>query len=179
MSDVYRAVCEDVARYCTGKGYREGVGINNFVPHDAVAAFGMARQLVCEIMFDHYLAVAPEGHIYGYFFERLGCKTTEVYVPYPPVAIRILEDLSVIKNKRILIIEDDIISGRSLQLVVGELLRNKPSEINLFLGHSKGIQHLDNIPLKISRTFIAEDIYACCDPISLEKEFLRYFLNKP
>ena len=77
------------------------------------------------------------------------------------------------------IIEDDIISGRSLQLVVGELLRNEPSEINLFLGHSKGIQHLDNIPGEISRTFIVEDIYACCDPISLEQEFLRFFTTKP
>ncbi|WP_460597757.1 hypothetical protein [Geomonas sp. Red276] len=44
--------------------------MNNFIPHSAVAAFGMAKLLASK--FDRYLAVAPEGHIYGYFFERLG-----------------------------------------------------------------------------------------------------------
>ncbi|MBK5275605.1 MAG: hypothetical protein JJE30_11205 [Desulfuromonadales bacterium] len=118
MNDIYRSVCEDIAHYCLGKGYREGPGINNFVPHDAVAAFGMAKQLICANGFDLYLSVAPEGHIYGYFFEKMGCETMEIYVPYPPVGIQVLNDLTGIKGKRVLIIEDDIISGKSLRLVV-------------------------------------------------------------
>src|SRR2546428_12972284 len=65
-------VLADVRRYCEGKGHREGPGVNNFVPHDCVAAFAMARLLVGTGEFDHYVAVAPEGHIYGYFLELLG-----------------------------------------------------------------------------------------------------------
>src|SRR5262249_6060706 len=62
-------VLAGVRQHCEAKGYREGPGVNNFVPHDAVAAFGMARRLIAS-GFDHFLAIAPEGHIYGYFFER-------------------------------------------------------------------------------------------------------------
>ncbi|MBY0233184.1 MAG: hypothetical protein K2W96_28205, partial [Gemmataceae bacterium] len=62
------AVLADIRRHCEAKGYREGEGVNNFVPHDAVAAFGMARLLIAA-GFDHYLAIAPEGHVYGWFLE--------------------------------------------------------------------------------------------------------------
>src|SRR5438046_1685709 len=62
----------DVRRHCESKGRREGPGVNNFVPHDCVAAFAMARRLIDSGDFDRYVAVAPEGHIYGYFLERLG-----------------------------------------------------------------------------------------------------------
>lgn len=68
---VLDAVLADVRRHCQAKGYRERAGVNNSVPHDAVAAFGMAK-LLANRGFEHYVAVAPEGHIYGYSFEHLG-----------------------------------------------------------------------------------------------------------
>src|SRR5262245_28135509 len=71
-------VLADVRSHCQAKGYREGPGVNNFIPHDAVAAFAMARSLTGSGLFDHYLAVAPEGHVYGYFFECLGARVLSV-----------------------------------------------------------------------------------------------------
>jgi len=58
--DVLRRVLADVRRHCQDKGHREGAGVNNFVPHDAVAAFAMARMLFGSgNEFDHFVAVAP------------------------------------------------------------------------------------------------------------------------
>ena len=177
MSEIYRAVCTAVKSYCEEKGYREGRGVNNVVPHDAIAAFGMVRHLVAVsgVGFDHYLAVAPEGHIYGYFFEQFGAKTMEVYVPYPPDDIQVIDDLSGIGGQRVLVIEDDVISGTSLRIVVTELLRHEPAEIHLFLGHSRGIQHLVNVPVEISRTYLSDEIYTLADVATLEVEFISFF----
>ena len=176
MNKLYQAVCKDVEKYCIEKGYIEGPGVNNFVPHDAVTAFGTAHRLVHEIGFDCYLAIAPEGHIYGYFFEKLGCKTMDVYVPYPADdSIQMTAKISEIKQKRILLIEDDVVSGKSLKVVVTELLRYEPAEILLILGHSRGVQHMENIPKEISRAFLADDIYNYCDYTSLENAFRKIF----
>jgi len=175
MNNVYQAVCAEIARYCQNKGYCEGPGVNNLVPHDAIAAFGMARYLTSEKNFDYYLAVAPEGHIYGYFFERYGCKTLDVFVPYPPVGLQVNDDLSSIKGKRLLILEDDVMSGKSLQLVVQEVSQHEPAHIELYLGHSKGIQHPENVSNVIEHIYFTEDIYAIHDPIQLEQEFQRFF----
>jgi hypothetical protein len=82
MNDLISFVFYVVERYCHNKGYYAGPGVNNFVPHDPVMVFAMARRLIGEGGFDHYLAVAPEGHIYGYFFEKLGIDTMEVVVPF-------------------------------------------------------------------------------------------------
>jgi hypothetical protein len=175
MNNVYQTVCANIAQYCQNKGYCEGLGVNNLVPHDAIAAFGMARHLTSERKFDYYLAVAPEGHIYGYFFERFGFSTMDIFVPYPPVAIEVRDDLSCIKGKRVLIIEDDVMSGKSLQLVIQKLIPYGPAHIELYLGHSKGIQHPENVAKVIERIYFTEDIYAIHDPILLEQEFQQFF----
>jgi len=174
MNNVYKTVCADITRYCQNKGYCEGPGVNNLVPHDAIAAFGMAKYLTSR-EFDYYLAVAPEGHIYGYFFECFGFSTMDIFVPYPPDTFVVRDDLSCIKGKRVLIIEDDVMSGRSLQLVVQELLRHEPAHIELYLGHSKGIQHPENVSKVIEHIYFTEDIYATHDPLLLEQEFQQFF----
>src|SRR4051812_47904997 len=97
------AVLAEVQRHCLAKGYREGPGVNNFVPHDVVAAYGMAR-LLSAMRFDRYLAVAPEGHIYGFFFERLGVPVLSVFTDYPPTHCTAETDLRGIENQRVLLI---------------------------------------------------------------------------
>jgi hypothetical protein len=57
-----------------------------------------------------------------------------------------------------LIIEDDVVGGGTLRLVVQELLKFKPRSVSLFLGHSKIFQHFENIPREIDKVYIAEDI---------------------
>src|SRR5947199_5468655 len=100
--DVLDRVLTDVRKHCHARGYREGPGVNNFVPHDCVAAFGMARLLTGTERFDHYLAIAPEGHIYGYFFECLGVEVLSVFTDYPPSRCESADDLSVLRDGRVL-----------------------------------------------------------------------------
>lgn len=168
------AVLADVRRHCEAKGYREGPGVNNFVPHDAVAAFGMARRLAAE-EFDHYLAIAPEGHIYGYFFERLGVPVLSVYTDFPPTRCATDDDLRVIEGRRVLLIEDDVIGGRTLRLVIEYLRQFSPGALALYLGHTKGIQHLRNVPTEVSKIYLAEDYVSPEGRHELEQEFEEFF----
>lgn len=175
MNKTLAAVYEDIEQYCHAKGYREGPGVNNFVPHDPVLAFAMAKHLIGAQCFDNFLVVAPEGHIYGYFFESLGCRTIEVLVPYPAVTIQLRDDLAVTRNNRILIIEDDVVSGESLRLVTKALCNYKPERIDLFLGHLGAFQHLDNLPAVISKVYLVDDMLRNFDYDVLECGFLDFF----
>jgi hypothetical protein len=171
---VLDAVLSDVRRHCQARGYREGPGINNFVPHDAVAAFGMADLLV-QSGFDHYLAIAPEGHIYGYFFERLGVPVLSVFTDYPPTRCSAEDDLRAIEGRRVLLVEDDVIGGRTLRLVIEHLRQFSPGSLALYLGHIRGIQHLRNVPAEIGRTFVAEDCLSLDARPELERRFEEFF----
>ena len=172
---IYSAVCEEVQRNCIAKGYREGDGVNNFIPHDAIATFGMAKFLAGK--FDRYVSVAPEGHIYGYFFERIGIPIMSVFTDYPPTCCTSDEDLAVLEDQKVLLIEDDVISGRTLQLVVDYIGQFKPASLALYLGHNIGIQHLGNVPREIvpENIFVAERSLSQKDWMSLEDEFLEFF----
>ena len=156
-SQIRDRVLADVRRHCESKGYHEGPGVNNFVPHDAVAAFAMARSLTGSGLFDRYVAVAPEGHIYGYFFERLGEKVLSVFTDYPPTRSASADDLSVLRGGRVLLIEDDVIGGGTLRIVVAYLNPLAPQSLALYLGHTRGVQHLRNVPGEIDATYSAED----------------------
>jgi hypothetical protein len=175
VTRLYSAVCEDVHQHCVGKGYQEGSGVNNFTPHNAVAAFGMAKLLAGK--FDQYVAVAPEGHIYGYFFERLGVPLISVHTDYPPTTCKTESDLSLLTNQRVLVIEDDVISGRTLQIVVDLLQTFRPTSLSLYLGHNIGIQHLENVPEVIGRdsVYIAERSLDQMEWKNLDAEFEAFF----
>ena len=172
------AVLADVRRHCQARGYREGPGVNNFVPHDAVAAFGMAERLVAA-RFDHYLAVAPEGHVYGYFFERLGVRVLSVFTDYPPTRVTAEDDLRAVEARRGLLIEDDVIGGRTLRLVADHLRPFSPGSLELYLGHTKGVQHLRNVPAGIARVFVAEDCLGWDARQDLERRFEEFFGRCP
>jgi len=58
---------------------------------------------------------------------------------------------------RVLIIEDDVLGGRTLRLVVDHLKRFSPRSLSLYLGHTRGIQHLQNVPEEVVATYLAED----------------------
>jgi hypothetical protein len=174
-NSLYSAVCEDVRQYCLGKGYREGDGVNNFIPHDPVVAFGIARLLAGK--FDQYVAVAPEGHIYAYFFERLGISVLSVFTDYPPTLCTSVDDLTVLSEKRVLIVEDDVISGRTLQLVVDYLKSFRPASISLYLGHNIGYQHIENVPEVIDRDsiYMAEHVLDQTGREKMEADFAEFF----
>ena len=163
-----------VKRHCEAKGFSEGPGVNNFAPHDGVAAFAMARLLVRE-GFDHFIAVAPEGHIYGFFLERLGSTVFSVFADFPPTRCQSVEDLAIIHGGRILVIEDDVASGRTLRLVVGHLGQFAPGSLSLYLGHTRGIQRVENVPDTIEEVYLAEDLLDPADRGKHEEDFVRSF----
>ncbi len=165
----------EVRRYCESKGYQEGDGINNFVPHDCVAACAMAKHLTATGNYDYYIAVAPEGHIYGYFFEVLGYPPLAVHVDYPPTRVAAPRTLTTIRGKRVLLIEDDVQSGHSLRLVMDLVTSHSPAAVDLFLGHYKGVQRIENVPAQIGATFLAEDTLDYANWRIYEDEFSAAF----
>jgi hypothetical protein len=168
-------VAEAARGHCAAKGYVRGHNWNPLAPQDSVAALAMASHLTRSEAFDHYIAVAPEGHVYGYFFERLGARVLSIVVDYPPTRVESADDLWAVHGQRVLLIEDDVVSGISLDLVMTEVTRHEPSSVSLYLGREKDSQQLQNIPSQIDRVYLAED---SLDPASrgrYESEFFEFF----
>jgi hypothetical protein len=140
------------------KGYETESWINPLTPVDSVAAFAMAKALTEQQLFDHCVSVAPEGHVYGYFFEKcFGASILSVHVDYPPRRCEVLDDLDPVRGKRVLILEDDVASGTTLRYVIGALQEYEPRSIDLYLGRPKDGQVLDHVDPAIGTVYLAED----------------------
>ncbi len=168
-------VGQAVRDHCAANGYAGGRNWNPLTPQDCVAAWAMARHLTGSGEFDHYIAVAPEGHVYGFFFERLGAQVLSIFIDYPPTRVESADDLSVVHGQRVLLIEDDVVSGISLALVMNEVARHKPGSVSLYLGREKESQQLQNIPSQINRVYLAEDCLDPADRARYESQFLDFF----
>lgn len=160
------------------KGYEEESMLNPLTPMDSVAAFAMAKLLTQGEMFDYCVSVAPEGHVYGYFFTFFSASILTVHVDYPPRRCDPLDDLQVIRDKRVLILEDDVASGTSLRHVVQALLEHQPVTIDLYLGRRKSCQTLENIDSAIRIVYLAEDFLDPSRREEDEAEFLKFFEYK-
>jgi NAD(P)-dependent dehydrogenase (short-subunit alcohol dehydrogenase family) len=148
--------------------------VNNLVPHDAILALAMARELA-GAGHDVHVAVAPEGHVYGYFLERLGARVLEVRVGFPPVTIESGLGPSEIEGRSVLVVEDDVMGGATLRLVAAELGRHRPARLDLWLVHSIGIQHPENVPPEYGDVFYAERTLDLRRHDEYEAEFLEEF----
>jgi len=172
---ILERVLADVRSHCLTKGYQEGPWLNPMTPQDCVSSFAMARLIIEEKCVDHCVSVAPEGHVYGYFFEKLGTDVLSVFVDYPPKSLQALDDLRTIRSGRVLIIEDDVISGVTLQMVVGHLKQYSPRSMSLFLGRHKEDQQLEAVPSDIHRIYIAENVLNPSRREHYEGEFVTFF----
>lgn len=169
-------VAVEVGRHVrASKGYETESSINPLTPVDSIAAFTMARELTEEGLFDVCVAVAPEGHVYGYFFELFGATVLSVHVDYPPRRCVVLDDLDVMRGKRVLVLEDDVASGTTLRLVIGAFLEHQPRSINVYLGRPKDAQILDNIDPAIVTVYLAEDRLDPCRRGEYEMKFTEFF----
>jgi hypothetical protein len=169
-------VAADVWQHCRqSKGYEDAPYVNPLVPVDCVSALMMARLLIERRIFDHYVSVAPEGHVYGYFFEQLGQSILSVYVDYPPRSFAALDDLSPVRDGRVLILEDDVVSGITLRLVTRALLEHQPRSLSLYLGRLKEHQVLENVCPEIEAVYLAEDHLDPRRREEYEAEFIRFF----
>jgi hypothetical protein len=169
------AVALQARRHCSGRGYPDGANWNPLEPQDPVCALAMARLLVESGQFDHYLAVAPEGHAYGFFFERVGAMVREVFVDYPPRPITRTDDLTVLAGGRVLVIEDDVVSGVSLGLVVAALQVHRPKQIAVYLGRRADGQFPENVPIGVDGIYLAETHLRLADRFRHEEDFFRVF----
>jgi len=73
-----------------------------------------------------------------------------------------------------LLIEDDVVSGISLGLVMKEVARHEPSSVSLYLGREKDSQQLQNVPPQIDRVYLAEDDLDPAGRGQYESEFLEF-----
>ncbi len=170
-------IAEAVRGHCAAKGYIRGPNWNPLVPHDSIAALAMARILTGPGRFDHYLAIAPEGHVYGFFFERLGARVLSISVDYPPTRVNLADELAAIRGGRVLLIEDDVVTGISLGLVMTEVASHEPSSVSLYLGRDRESQQLQNVPPQIDRVYLAEDDLEPASRGRYEAEFLEFCRN--
>lgn len=175
VGDVIERVKRLAREYCTAKGYTHGPNWNPLEPQDPVAAFAMARWLVGLERFDHYVAVAPEGHAYGFFFERLGVAVGSVFVDYPPTGVTEADGLTVVAGKRVLLIEDDVISGVSLGLIFGAMLARRPASVSVYLGREAAFQFPENVPVGAEAVYLAETHLNPADRPRHEAEFVSEF----
>src|SRR5262245_46730976 len=178
-TDLLNRVAAVVRRHCAARGYVEGPGWNPLAPRDSVAAYQMARALVQGGGFDGYVAVAPEGHVYGYFFERLGVPVHSVFVDYPPRQADAGPELAAVRGGRVLLLEDDVISGESLRLAVAAVAPHGPRSLALYLGRDKEGQQLHNVPAAIEAVYLAEDNLDPADRPRHEAEFAAFFAGLP
>lgn len=157
------------------KGYETESWINPLTPVDSVAAFAMAKYLTEANLFEHCVSVAPEGHVYGYFFKCFGASILSVHVDYPPRRCEVLDNLEVLREKRVLILEDDVASGTTLRHVVNTLKEYEPQSLDLYLGRRKDGQVLEHVDPAIGTVYLAEDLL---DPNLREQhetQFVKYF----
>ncbi|MCS7466932.1 phosphoribosyltransferase domain-containing protein [Stieleria sp. ICT_E10.1] len=159
------------------KGFEEESFVNPFSPVDSVSAFAAARRLVTERDHDAFIAVAPEGHVYGFFFEYWGASVLSVHVGYPPRECLILDDLSGIRGRRVLILEDDVASGTTLRVVLDAIQDVSPKSVDLFLGRPRHQQILEHIDSRIGKTSLAEDLLHEGQQTIDEADFVRAFAS--
>jgi len=170
-------VSDNIRGHCAAKGYVRGPNWNPLTPWDSVAALAMARSLRQSGRFDDYVAIAPEGHVYGYFLERLGSRVLSVLVDYPPRRVDLVDDLSAIRGRQVLLVEDDVVSGVSLALVVNTLASYEPRSLSLYLGRGKDSQQLQNVPASIAAVYLSEDHLDPAERRRYEAEFVEFFGN--
>lgn len=132
---------------------------NPHYPSDALAAFQAAQQAVKE-NFDVALIVGPEGFAYEPYFQDLGLATLAVNIPESginePRVIKIFDDLSALTGKRVLVVEDDVRTGATLQKLLEQLAPHDPKYLGLYLGQPEKYQKTANIPTNFANVYMAQ-----------------------
>ncbi len=135
--------------------------IKNFhYPADPVGAFAAAKKAV-EDGFEAALIVGPEGFAYEPYFKDLGIETIAISVDWDSKkksqSIKILDDLTKLKEKKVLIVDDDVTSGATLEEVIKILTSTKLVSLGLYLGQLEKFQKISNIPLKFEKIYLVKE----------------------
>lgn len=132
---------------------------NPHYPSNPLAAFNAARKAARE-GFDVALIVGPEGFAYEPYFHDLGIPTVAVNIPESgadePRTIKLLDDLSTLQGKKVLVVEDDVRTGATLQKLLEHLEPHNPARLGIYLGQPEQFQKIPNIPQSFENTYLAE-----------------------
>jgi hypoxanthine phosphoribosyltransferase len=113
--------------------------------------------------YDYALIVGPEGFAYEPIFLELGIETLAINIPEYRAnrkrKLSYLDQLPNLKGKRILIVEDDIRTGATLQKILTDPLISCALSFDLYLGQEEKYHLLANIPPTIKHTFVAGQCY--------------------
>jgi hypoxanthine phosphoribosyltransferase len=156
-------MAEELAK---GRYYEKGLELakkrkveNPHRPHSHVASFRSAQKAL-KGKYDFALIVGPEGFAYEPIFLDLGIKTIAVNIPEADFggkrSITFFDDLTQIRGKRVLVIEDDVQSGATLRKLVEELKPYAPKNLGLYLGIPAGRQMTENIPHDFKKVYMTE-----------------------
>jgi hypoxanthine phosphoribosyltransferase len=131
------------------------------LPRSYTVAFRAAMDAVQEVGYDTALIVGPEGFAYEPIFRDLGLAIAAVNIPEAVFngerSLKELDDLSKLKGSRVLVVEDDVVSGATLRKLLPSLERHAPAELGLFLGSPSGRQLQMNIPASFRHVHISDD----------------------
>ena len=74
-----------------------------------------------------------------------------------PRTIKLFDDLSILQGKKVLVVEDDIRTGATLQKLLEHLKPHNPASLGLYLGQPEQFQRVQNIPQEFGNTYLAEE----------------------
>lgn len=152
--DLVRARYAEREKECVEKR-----GLKNIhVPSSPLEAFDAAKRAV-EQGYEIALIVGPEGFAYEPYFLDLGIQTVAINIPESGEgenrSLEIFDDMSALVGKKVIVVEDDVRTGATLEKVKEAIGDNIPSKISLYLGQEERFQLIDNIPGMYSEIFIA------------------------
>lgn len=149
---------------------------NSHYPSNPLAAF-TAAQTAVKKGFDVALIIGPEGFAYEPYFRDLGLPTLAINIPESGEdefrTVELLDNLSELQGKRVLVVEDDVHTGATLQKLLEQLKSYIPKRLGLYLGQPERFQKTINIPPEFEDTYIAKDVNQ-----TVTKEFQEYLRSK-
>lgn len=134
-------------------------GVDNPHIQESPALAFQAAERAVKKGFDVALIVGPEGFDYEPYFTDLGLPTIAINIPESapgePRSLQIFDNLKALKGKRVLVVEDDVRTGATLQKVLEAVQAHAPSQLGLYLGQREAYQLKKNIPVEFTDVFAA------------------------
>ena len=125
--------------------------------HDLLASFSSVRRLMEEGGVDIGIAIGSEGFMYASMFELLGLPVRNInideYCTTEDRPYKELDDVSAIKGKHSLFIEDDVRTGKTLEKAYDRIKRYSPASVSVYLGIPEKGQHLQNVPREFRKIY--------------------------
>lgn len=163
------------------ENFHRKYGIEDILyPLDIWASLYFIHKIVAENKFDFGICIAPEALRYAALFELFRLPILAVFMDdsNPSRDFRILDNLEPIRQKDIIVIEDDVVTGKTLKIFLGEVKYYSPKSISLFLGNPMRFQKgLNCIPHnRFKHIYVVPDSIEDEDIIKI-KDVLKVYLN--